>query len=60
MRTAYHERLDDMVEQLGKITRLVASAMSRANNALLDADIEMAEPRFSYPFTSWMLCTMPL
>ena len=43
MRTAYHERLDDMVEQLGKMTRLVASAMSRANNALLDADIEMAE-----------------
>jgi len=43
MRTAYHERLDDMVDQLGKMTRLVASAMSRANNALLDADIEMAE-----------------
>ena len=43
MRTAYHERLDDMVEQLGKMTRLVASAMSRANNALLDADIEVAE-----------------
>lgn len=43
MRTAYHERLDGMVEQLGKMTRLVASAMSRANNALLDADIEMAE-----------------
>jgi len=43
MRTAYHERLDGMVEQLGKMTRLVASAMSRANNALLDADIEVAE-----------------
>ena len=43
MRTAYHERLDHMLEQLGKMTRLVASAMSRANNALLDADIEMAE-----------------
>ena len=43
MRTAYHERLDDRVDQLGKMTRRVASAMSRANNALLDADIEVAE-----------------
>lgn len=43
MRTAYHERLDTMVEQLGHMTRLVASAMSRANNALLDADLEVAE-----------------
>ena len=43
MRTAYHERLDGLVEQLGHMTRRVASAMSRANNALLDADIEMAE-----------------
>ncbi len=43
MRTAYHERLDGLVEQLGQMTRRVASAMSRANNALLDADIEMAE-----------------
>ncbi|HAM24763.1 MAG TPA: phosphate transport system regulatory protein PhoU, partial [Actinobacteria bacterium] len=33
MRTAYHERLDAMVAQLGTMTRLVASAMSRANNA---------------------------
>lgn len=43
MRTAYHERLDAMVAQLGTMTRLVASAMSRANNALLDADLELAE-----------------
>jgi len=43
VRTAYHERLDTMVEQLGHMTRLVASAMSRANNALLDADLEVAE-----------------
>jgi len=43
VRTAYHERLDAMVAQLGTMTRLVASAMSRANNALLDADLELAE-----------------
>lgn len=43
MRTAYHDRLDTMVEQLGHMTRMVASAMSKSNNALLDADLEVAE-----------------
>ena len=43
MRTAYHDRLDGMVDELVGMTRLVASAMSRANTALLDADLELAE-----------------
>jgi len=43
VRTAYHDRLDTMVEQLGHMTRMVASAMSKSNNALLDADLEVAE-----------------
>jgi phosphate transport system protein len=32
-----------MVDELVAMTRLVASAMSRANTALLDADLELAE-----------------
>jgi phosphate transport system protein len=43
VRTAYHDRLDGMVDELVAMTRLVASAMSRANTALLDADLELAE-----------------
>jgi phosphate transport system protein len=43
VRTAYHDRLDGMVDELVGMTRLVASAMSRANTALLDADLELAE-----------------
>jgi phosphate transport system protein len=43
VRTAYRDRLDGMVDELGAMTRLVASAMARANTALLDADLELAE-----------------
>lgn len=43
MRIAYHERLLSLIDQLAEMTRLVASAMARANAALLDADLELAE-----------------
>lgn len=43
MRTAYRDHLDAMIDELGAMTRLVASAMARANTALLDADLELAE-----------------
>lgn len=43
MRTAYHEDLDRISEQLVEMTRLVGSAMSRASTALLDADVQIAE-----------------
>jgi phosphate transport system protein len=43
LRTAYHERLESIVDELGEMARLVASAMGRANQSLLDADLELAE-----------------
>jgi phosphate transport system protein len=43
VRIAYHERLLSLIDQLAEMTRLVASAMARANAALLDADLELAE-----------------
>ncbi|HPF80155.1 PhoU domain-containing protein, partial [Nostocoides australiense] len=43
MRTAYHEDLDRISEQLVEMTRLAGSAMSRASRALLDADVQIAE-----------------
>lgn len=43
MRTAYRDRLDAMVDELGAMSSLVARAMSRANTSLLDADLELAE-----------------
>ena len=43
MRIAYHERLESIVDELGEMSHLVASAMGRANQALLDADLELAE-----------------
>ncbi|WP_040159445.1 phosphate signaling complex protein PhoU [Mobilicoccus massiliensis] len=43
MRDAFHEDLDKISDQLVEMTRLAASAMSRATTALLDADLELAE-----------------
>lgn len=43
MRDAFHEDLDKLSDQLVEMTRLAASAMSRATTALLDADLELAE-----------------
>lgn len=43
MRDAFHEDLDKISDQLVEMTRLSASAMSRATTALLDADLELAE-----------------
>ena len=43
MRDAYHEELDALTEQLVEMTRLVGSAMNRATQALLDADLTLAE-----------------
>lgn len=43
MRTAYDEELTAVNDDLVQITRLVGSAMNRATQSLLDADLEMAE-----------------
>jgi phosphate transport system protein len=43
MRDAYHEELDEISRTLVEMTRLVRAAISRATNALLDADLELAE-----------------
>ncbi|WP_119727013.1 phosphate signaling complex protein PhoU [Thermomonospora amylolytica] len=43
MRDIYHEELDGISDKLVEMTRLVRSAMTRAVNALLDADLRLAE-----------------
>ena len=43
MRQAFHEQLDEMSDALVRLTRLVGSAMNRATQSLLDADLRMAE-----------------
>jgi phosphate transport system protein len=43
MRTAYHEQLDALTEQLGEICGLAGVAMERATQALLQADLVLAE-----------------
>lgn len=43
MRTAYHEQLSDLAEQLGTMCGLAGIAMERATQALLQADLVTAE-----------------
>jgi phosphate transport system protein len=43
MRDSFHEDLNKISDQLVEMTRLAASAMSRATRALLDADLSLAE-----------------
>ena len=43
MRTAYHEQLSELSEQLGAMCGLAGAAMERATQALLQADLVVAE-----------------
>jgi phosphate transport system protein len=43
MRTAYHEQLDQLTAQLGEMCGLAGVAMERATQALLQADLVLAE-----------------
>ena len=43
MRTAYQEQLSGLSDQLADMCGLAADAMEHASNALLDADLELAE-----------------
>ena len=43
MRTAYHEQLDALTSQLGEMCGLAGAAMERATQALLQADLALAE-----------------
>ncbi|BBY43899.1 phosphate signaling complex protein PhoU [Mycolicibacterium celeriflavum] len=43
MRTAYHEQLTGLCAQLGQMCGLAVSAMERATQALLEADLSLAE-----------------
>ena len=43
MRTAYHEQLDALSNQLGEMCGLAGKAMERATQALLQADLALAE-----------------
>lgn len=43
MRTAYHEQLDALTNQLAEMCRMAGIAMERATQALLQADLALAE-----------------
>lgn len=43
MRTAYHEQLSELAEELGTMCGLAGAAMERATQALLQADLMLAE-----------------
>lgn len=43
MRTQYHEQLDSLTDQLGTMCELAGTAMERATQALLQADLVLAE-----------------
>ncbi|MHC9294465.1 phosphate signaling complex protein PhoU [Mycobacterium sp. LTG2003] len=43
MRTQYHEQLDSLTDQLGAMCELAGTAMERATQALLQADLVLAE-----------------
>lgn len=43
MRTAFHQELQFISDQLVEMTRLTASAVNRATQALMDADLALAE-----------------
>ncbi|MFL6240645.1 MAG: phosphate signaling complex protein PhoU [Actinomycetes bacterium] len=43
MRDIYHEDLDSLSDSLVEMTRLVAGAMGRATQALIDADVQLAD-----------------
>jgi phosphate transport system protein len=43
MRDIYHEDLDALSDSLIEMTRLVGSAMGRATQALIDADVQLAD-----------------
>ena len=43
MRTAYHEQLAELTMQLGEMCGLAGIAMTRATQALLEADVDTAE-----------------
>lgn len=43
MRDSFHEKLDQVSEQLVAMTHLAGSAIARATTALLDADLDLAE-----------------
>src|SRR3954465_8724324 len=43
MRTAYHEQLASLTDQLGEMCGLAGGAMERATQALLQADLALAE-----------------
>jgi phosphate transport system protein len=43
MRETYHSQLDQVSDELVEMTRLVGSAMNRATQSLLDADLALAE-----------------
>ena len=43
VRDSYHEQLEDINGDLVRMTSLVGSAMNRATQALLDADLKLAE-----------------
>jgi phosphate transport system protein len=43
VRDAYHEELDSLTDSLVEMTRIVGSAIGRATQAVIDADVQLAD-----------------
>jgi len=43
VRDAYHDQLDELTNELVRVTGLVAGAIGRATQALIDADLDLAQ-----------------
>lgn len=48
MRDAYHDQLDELTTSLVRLTGLVAGALGRATQALVDADLDLAQQVISH------------
>lgn len=51
MRDAYHDQLDELTASLVQLTNMVAGALGRATQALVDADLDLAQQVISQDAT---------
>jgi phosphate transport system protein len=56
MRDAYHDQLEALTESLVRLTGLVAGAVGRATQALIDADLELAQQVISHDAAIDRMC----
>ena len=60
MRTAYHEQLDALNNQLAEMCRMAGIAMERATQALLQADLVEDLGKKDVWSGSWAAAAMPV